>query len=308
MLDILDLRDCAPSGRLYGGRAGRKEGILIDGEPWIAKYPRSTRDLRGRGLPSYTSSPLSEYLGSHVYELLGAPAHETRLGYRDGKIVCACRDFTYPGLALYEFSKVKTTMDDDAHEGFHASPSDGEAIYLSDVLTTIETSSLLKRVAGVRERFWDMFVIDALIKNPDRNNGNWGVLWDGVGYALAPVYDNGSSLFSKSRDSLIERRAHDERAVREDAFGTNVSAYLVPDEEGRPRHVHPFAYMRETRNPDLAAALRRVAERMDLPAVEELFREVPHEAYGWPILTEGACEAQLALIRRRFEEGVLPLV
>lgn len=29
---------------------------------------------------------------------------------------CACRDFTYPGLMLFEFSKVKTTMDDDATE------------------------------------------------------------------------------------------------------------------------------------------------------------------------------------------------
>ena len=118
MIEIADLRDCPPSGRLYGGRAGRKEGILIDGEPWLAKYPRSTRDLRGRGLPSYTSSPLSEYLGSHIYALLGIPTHETRLGYRDGKIVCACRDFTSPGVVLYEFSKVKTTMDDDACEGF----------------------------------------------------------------------------------------------------------------------------------------------------------------------------------------------
>ena len=91
MVEIADLRDCAPSGLFYGGRAGQKEGILIDGEPWIAKYPRTTRDLMGKHLPSYTSSPVSEYLGSHIYELLGIPVHETMLGYRAGKIVCACR-------------------------------------------------------------------------------------------------------------------------------------------------------------------------------------------------------------------------
>ena len=209
---------------------------------------------------------------------------------------------------LYEFSKVKTTMDDDAHEGFHGSPSDGEAIYLTDVLTTIETSPLLRGIAGVRERFWDMFVVDALIKNPDRNNGNWGVLWDGAGYALAPVYGNGSSLFSKGRDSVMERRSHDEKDVEEDAFGTNVSAYLVPGEDGCPHHIHPFDYMRSTTNPDLSAALGRVAARLDLGAVEELFAEVPHEAFGWSLMSEGAREAQVALIRRRFEEGVLPLV
>lgn len=91
MVEIADLRDCAPSGLFYGGRAGQKEGILIEGEPWIAKYPRTTRDLAGKHLPSYTSSPVSEYLGSHIYGLLGIPVHETMLGYRAGKIVCACR-------------------------------------------------------------------------------------------------------------------------------------------------------------------------------------------------------------------------
>ena len=52
MVEIADLRDCAPSGLFYGGRAGQKEGILIEGEPWIAKYPRTTRDLAGKHLPS----------------------------------------------------------------------------------------------------------------------------------------------------------------------------------------------------------------------------------------------------------------
>lgn len=152
-----------------------------------------------------------------------------------------------------------------------------------------------------------MFVVDALIKNPDRNNGNWGVLWDGLGYALAPVYDNGSSLFSKRRDSVMERCAHDEKDVEEDAFGTNVSAYLVSGEDGRPHHIHPFDYMRETDNPDLAAAIRRIVERTDLVAVERLFAEIPGEAFGWRLMTEGARDAQLALIRKRFEEGLVPL-
>ena len=40
------------------------------------------------------------------------------------------------------------------------------------------------------ERFWDMFVVDAFIKNPGRSNGNWGVLMDAsFSYELAPVYD-----------------------------------------------------------------------------------------------------------------------
>lgn len=126
MVEIADLRDCAPSGLFYGGRAGQKEGILIEGEPWIAKYPRTTRDLAGKHLPSYTSSPVSEYLGSHIYELLGIPVHETMLGYRAGKIVCACRDFTFPNARLFEFKEIKNALSDD-DAGFGSAPSDGRS-------------------------------------------------------------------------------------------------------------------------------------------------------------------------------------
>ena len=136
MVEIADLRDCAPSGLFYGGRAGQKEGILIEGEPWIAKYPRTTRDLMGKHLPSYTSSPVSEYLGSHIYELLGIPVHETMLGYRAGKIVCACRDFTFPNARLFEFKEIKNALSDD-DAGFSSAPSDGEVILLGDVLAAI---------------------------------------------------------------------------------------------------------------------------------------------------------------------------
>ena len=34
----------------YGGQAGEKEGITIDGTYWIVKYPKSTKGMRGRGL------------------------------------------------------------------------------------------------------------------------------------------------------------------------------------------------------------------------------------------------------------------
>lgn len=306
-LTVADLRSCKPSGRLYGGRAGRKEGILIDGEPWICKYPRPARELGAGRVPSYSSSPVSEYLGSHIYSQLGIPVHETMLGYRNGKIVCACKDFTGDSLVLYEFSKVKTTLDDDSSAGFEQSPSDGSSTYLSDVLATIETSDLLRGVDGVLDRFWDMFVVDAFIKNPDRNNGNWGVLWDGSTYRLAPVYDNGSSLFSKRRDSVFARRVESPAALEEDAFGTNVSCYLLMGEDGRPHHIKPFDYMASSDNPDLRRALRRLASKIDIASVAELFESVPEEAFGWTLMTEGRREAQLRILEERLNRGILPL-
>ena len=45
----------------YGGQAGEKEGITIDGTYWIVKYPKSTKGMRGDVL-SYMTAPLSEYI------------------------------------------------------------------------------------------------------------------------------------------------------------------------------------------------------------------------------------------------------
>ena len=296
MAEIADLRDCALSGLFYGGRAGQKEGILINGEPWIAKYPRTTRDLVGKHLPSYTSSPVSEYLGSHIYGLLGIPVHETMLGYRAGKIVCACRDFTFPNARLFEFKEIKNALSDD-DAGFSSAPSDGEVILLGDV------------VPGVRERFWDMFVVDAFIKNPDRNNGNWGVLMTApMAYELAPVYDMGSSLFSKRSPSVAARRLGDEEAEQEDAFGTNVSCYRLSDGEGGSVAIHPFEYMAKTTNPDLTAAIKRFAAAADMGAIDALIDSVPEEAYGIVLLSESMREEHKRLLRKRLEEGILPLL
>lgn len=302
---IVDLRQSTGSGLFYGGRAGQKEGILIDGEPWIAKYPRTTRDLAGKHLPLYTSSPVSEYLGSSIYGLLGIPVQETMLGYRNGKIVCACKDFTFPDKRLFEFREIKNALSDDG-AGFSSAPSDGEVVLLNDVLTTIETSPLLASIGGVRERFWDMFVVDAFLENPDRNNGNWGVLMhrsaEGVAsYDLAPVYDLGSSLFSKRSASLAEARLKDERAIQEDAFGTNVSCYRLIDENGESHAIHPFDYMGSTTNPDLDAAIERFLKAVDMLAIEEIIESVPEESYGTVLMTEGMRASHKRLMRERLK-------
>ena len=46
---LYDLHDCKLSNRngMYGGMAGSKEGILLNDEYWMIKYPKSTKELRG---------------------------------------------------------------------------------------------------------------------------------------------------------------------------------------------------------------------------------------------------------------------
>ena len=303
-MEIVNLDNCPESGLFYGGRAGQKVGILIEGEPWIAKYPRSTRDTLGKHLPAYTSSPVSEFIGSHVYAMLGIDAHETRLGYRRGKIVCACKDFTHPNKRLFEFKDIKNSLSDDEVGDFASVPSDGESIFLSDVLATLSLSEVLRTTPGVRERFWDMFVVDAFLKNPDRNNGNWGLLRSDDGsWALAPVYDLGSSLFSKRSDSVAVARAAEEDLLEEDAFGTNVSCYRGVGDDGKPHAIHPFEYMASSEDPELAAAKSRFLDAVEMARIDELIDAIPAEAYGCAVLSSERKDAHKKLLRYRLEHG-----
>ena len=99
MIEIVDFTNCKLSNRNleYAGRAGEKRGIIYNNELWFLKFPKNTIGMnRVTGL-SYVTSPLSEYIGSQIYKILGYDVHETILGIcNDGKrnkVVCACKDF-----------------------------------------------------------------------------------------------------------------------------------------------------------------------------------------------------------------------
>lgn len=43
---LVDFSNCEYSKRhgMYGGQAGDKDGIIYEGEDWIVKFPKSTKD------------------------------------------------------------------------------------------------------------------------------------------------------------------------------------------------------------------------------------------------------------------------
>lgn len=290
----------------YGGKSGSKYAIVIDGQRWMIKFPENTKNFRGREksnahIPSYTMSPLSEYIGSHVYELLGIPVHETILGYRNGKIVVACKDFD-PMHNLVEYGQIKNSLtESDAMLESSSSNQQGEA--LSDALTVIKTAPIFQNTEGLSERFWDMFVIDAFIRNNDRNNGNWGIFInaDGTG-KLAPVYDNGNCLFNKRNPSVAKRRILNENDIRQDALGTGVSFFTQTDE----KHIHPFQYIESMSNEDCNQAVLRFVDKMDIQAVKDMIDEIPQEAYGIEIITEEQKVHIKAVFQMMLDESILP--
>lgn len=87
--------------------------------------------------------------------------------------------------AIYErqggfFCSIKNTILD--------SDSNGSGTELSEILETIEKQQFLDP-AALLQHFGDMFVIDALLGNFDRHNGNWGFLYDPGSYIIASHID-----------------------------------------------------------------------------------------------------------------------
>lgn len=256
----IDFTNCPRvPGRAYNGANGKKIAVNYNGETWILKFPPNVNERPNE--QSYSNSCLSEHLGSTIFRLLCIPAQETLLGtHTNGrtKIVCACKDFTSPGIRLFDFCSIKNTVLEGG--------SGGTGTELEDVLQTIEQQVFVDPTT-VLERFWQMFVVDALLGNFDRHNGNWGFLVDETTGAstLAPVFDCGSCLLPQADDSIMTRCLEDENEMNARIF-TFPSSMLKID--GKKINYYDFITGAHPAELDGALAfLRPRIQDLDIPSL-----------------------------------------
>ena len=252
-------------GLAYNGANGKKIAVSFESAVWILKFPPSAAD-KPNGL-SYSNSCVSEHLGSTIFRLLGIPAQETRLGtHVNGrvKVVCACRDFTVPGKRFYDFCSIKNTVID--------SETGGHGTELSDILTTIDRQQFVDPTL-VRRRFWDMFVVDALLGNFDRHNGNWGFLVDGQSSLaeLAPVFDCGSCLLPQADEQIMRKILMDEDEL-------NARIYTFPGSMVKVggRKINYRDFIASHGEPELDEALARLLPRIGALDFSALVSETPY--------------------------------
>ena len=106
-------------------------------------------------------------------------------------------------------------------------------VVLADVRSAIHRIPVLRSIDGVSDRFWDMFVVDAFIRNIDRNNTIGACSGNSTpgSSPSRPVYDNGNSFNNKRTDSGIERRLANPDLIRQDALDVR-SCYVT--DRGNP--------------------------------------------------------------------------
>ena len=277
MIKIYNFDTLPSSGISYGGHGGSKKGVIIDDERWFLKYPKSTKSMDVLGL-SYTTTPLSEYIASHIYKTIGLDTHETKLGIANGKLVVACKVFLNTSEVIFDYNSIKNEYDEKVeHAILNLSSSSIDSNNdIEEILLIMENNPYFKSIKELKMRFWDMFVIDAFLGNNDRNEGNWGLILDRKTnkIRIAPVFDNGAAFFNKSSSEKLYSIYDDDFKFKQSVYDSCISVYK---KDGKP--INPLKFMEKLDNVDCNQAIKRIVPNINFNDIENIFNEIP-ENYG----------------------------
>lgn len=290
---------------------------MIDNENWIVKYPKANVGMsRMSKLPKFSFGPLSEFLGSHIYQILGYDVHETILGFRKGFLVVACKDFCQEKDRLHEIRTIKNIHIAELKERYDIElhkTGDDYLISLKELFLHFSLNPELKNITGLKKRFWDQVVIDGLIGNNDRNNGNWGILINESRKELAPIFDNGASFYpKKSEEAIKDFLLKPENERRKDE-----SNVIMPYTVDGKSHLNYYKMLNlkeneigESNLSFLKASLLDNFERVkaNMEKIEKLFASIPEKYEDMEVLSRSRRQYYLESFKNRFEDVLTPAV
>lgn len=255
---MLDITNEQWFSNRFGG-SEKKRTLVYDGKVYMVKFPDPSRSTKRTEL-SYINNQFSEHVGCAVFRILGIPAQNTFLATcidpmsKKEKIVVACEIFGETGGArLIEFSKVLLN-DTDSNQK--------RAVTIEAVMDVLDDERLISNRDSIKQYFWNMFVVDALIGNSDRHFDNWGLLESDAGeFSPAPVYDCGSSLSPLKSDAQKEGLLKNDSEFKQQEYNLN-SVYRM---NGKRILYHEI--FREP-PPHLRAAILRIVPRIQERAAE----------------------------------------
>ena len=261
---MIDFTNAVQKNKTYAGANGGKISVLYNGEQYMLKFPPFPTINKEM---SYTNSCISEYIGCKVFESVGIPVQETVIGTYTSKgkekVVVACKDFTSQGITLQDFASLKNRIIDSERNGYGTE--------LADILSTIDEQTAMDSET-LKTRFLDMFIVDALIGNWDRHNGNWGFLYNNATdeVTLAPVFDCGSSLYPQADEDLMKKILSDKNELNHRIFDIPLSAVTY-----NGKKINYFKFLSEGKFPDCNKALKRIASRIDMKKIYEIIDNTP---------------------------------
>lgn len=287
MLNIIDFTNAKQIINKYGG-ADTKKTIIYNNKYYLLKFPNNAKQNKN---VSYSNNVFSEYLGCHIFNSVGILAQNTILGvYKQEngiiKDVCACEDFTGKGWRLVEFQNLKNSFPETSNS------SNGRTTALDEILEVIENHTDVKDNEQLKRQFWNIFIIDGLIGNYDRHNGNWGVLVNDEKQEMkmAPIYDCGSCLYSQLTDEQMEDILKSQTEINNRIYNKPTSTITEND-----KRINYYEFISSLKNNDCNEALKRMMEKIDLDKINQ-------EIEDMPIITQIRKKFYKTLIKERYEK------
>ncbi len=255
MIEAIDFSEYELNGKYYGG-SERKKGISVDGENYMIKFQKHTAFGK-------RNNHVSEFIGSHIFEICGFETHKTYLGYRHGEEVVACKDFNVQGKQFVPFNDVgESTLDQDKETYQYD---------YEDIMEMLRDNSKLTNVQETISMFWRIYIMDALLGNFDRHGANWGFLKEDNKYTIAPIFDNGSCLFP----NLVDEAEMEE--IMKSEVETDKRIYKFPTSQIKlnGRKSSYFEVINSLQFEECNEALRYVVAKLDMNKAEKLINETP---------------------------------
>ena len=255
---MIDFTNAIEEFNNYKG-SEKKKTLIYNNKKYLVKFPDPIRE-KNKNI-SYINNAFSEYVGSNIFKIVGFKTQNTILGnytYNGkDKIVCACEDFTDENNILYEFESLALSTNPDKKIGTE----------ISDIMEVIEENKMIDSET-TKQKFWDMFVIDSIIGNTDRHNGNWGFLLNkNTGtVTFSPIYDCGSCLNPILEDTEIEKFTETELK------NLAINCYSCLRDNGKK--INYMTYIKEMKNQECNNAIKRLFANIDIGKIENFIDNI----------------------------------
>ena len=255
---MIDFTNAIEQLNSYRG-SEKKKTLIYNDHKYLVKFPDPIRE-KNKNI-SYINNAFSEYIGSNIFKIVGIKTQNTILGkYQYNgkeKIVCACEDFTDEKHVLYEFENLALSTNKKKKIETE----------LNDIMEVIEESKMINNIE-TKEKFWDMFVIDSLIGNTDRHNGNWGFLLNKTTgkVSFSPIYDCGSCLNPMLEDEEIENMSQIELK------NLAINCYSCIKENGKK--INYMSYIRQMQNEECNNAIKRLFSNINIEEINKFIDNI----------------------------------
>ncbi len=255
---MIDFTNAIEEFNNYRG-SEKKKTLIYNDRKYLVKFPDPIRE-KNRNI-SYINNAFSEYIGSNIFKIVGIKTQNTVLGKYEyngkEKIVCACEDFTDNENILYEFENLTLSTNPDKK-------IDTE---LDDIMEIIEENKMID-TESTKRKFWDMFVIDGIIGNTDRHNGNWGFLSNKITgkVEFSPIYDCGSCLNPMLEDEQITNMNDTELK------NLVINCYSCLKENGKK--INYMSYIKQMGNKECNNAIKRIFINISIDKIKEFIDNI----------------------------------